>query len=217
MFVAELFDGVGELVLRFEDEVDGVAACALSAAVGCCPMADVFDLLAGVGGGDGQSAVAECGKVDDVVSDEADLFECDAGLCNDLGDGLHLVGLAHIKVFDFEVAGAQGYCVGDAFGDEAAGESADACERDAEAVVGVEALGFDHGRWVAEADLAFRMGGFCCFFCAGGAGEEPDSTVGEDAVYVKENDADFFRAFDCVGAGLKEHGFSVLDSIEWSR
>ena len=56
-FVEVLLDDFFESALGGEDEVDGVAAGAEASGVGGDVVGDGFDLLAGVGGGDGKSAL----------------------------------------------------------------------------------------------------------------------------------------------------------------
>ena len=177
----------------------------------------VFDDLAGVGYADGEAADSQDGKIDDVVSDETDLVQCRAGLFHDLADGVHLVGLAHVEVFEAQIAGAEGDRVRDALGYEAAGEASDAGERDAQAVMGAEAFGLNKvGGVDAEAPLALQGGdalGVGGLFSSGGLGEDPDAAVGEDAVYVEEEDFDVLCTGDRVGGGFKGHEVIVVARI----
>ena len=142
-FVEVLLDDFFEGALGGEDEVDGVAAGAEAAGVGGDVVGGGFDLLAGVGGGDGEAALAHDGKVDDVVADVGELVEGVAGLGEDVVDGVHLVGLALVDELELEVVGADGYGLGVALGDDADAEAAETAEGDAEAVVGGEAFGLD--------------------------------------------------------------------------
>ena len=142
-FVEVLLDDFFEGALGGEDEVDGVAAGAEAAGVGGDVVGGGFDLLAGVGGGDGEAAQAHDGEVDDVVADVGELVDGDAGFGEDVADGVHLVGLALVDELELEVVGADGNGLGVALGDDADAEAAEASEGDAEAVVGGEAFGLD--------------------------------------------------------------------------
>ena len=172
-------DDFFEGALGGEDEVDGVASGSVAAGVGGDVVGGGFDLGAGVGGGDGEAALTHDGEVDDVVADVAELGDADVGLGEDFVDGVHLVGLALIDELELEVVGADGYGLGLALGDDADAESAEATERDAEAVVGGEAFGLDA--------------------VAVGAGDDEDLAVGEDAVDVEDED------FNVFGAGFSSH------------
>ncbi len=203
--------------LRFEDELDGVASRSLTAGVWCDPVDGVFDDLAGVGYADGEAADAQDGQIDDVVSDEADLVEGGSGLFHDLADGVHLVGLAHVEVFEAQIAGAEGDRVRDALGYEAAGETGDTGERDAQAVMGAEAFGLNKARGVdAEASLILQGGyalGVGGLLRSSRFGEDPDAAVGEDSVYVEEEDFDVLCAGNGVGGGFKGHEVIVVARI----
>jgi len=62
--------------------------------------------------------------------------------------------------------------------------------------MGVEALGLDHGlAEQAEASLVFILGGLLLGRLpgAGGRGKYPDLAVGEDTVYVEQDQFDLFR------------------------
>ena len=75
VFVEVLLDDFFEGALGSEDEVDGVAAGTEAAGVGGDVVGGGFDLLAGVGGGDGETALAHDGEVDDVVADVGELVQ----------------------------------------------------------------------------------------------------------------------------------------------
>ncbi len=181
VFVEVLLDDLLERSLGGEDEVDGVASCSLAAGVGGDVVGDVLDLLAGVGGGDGEAALAHDGEVDDVVAYVGELVDGVAGFGEDVADGVHLVGLALVDELELEVAGADGYGLRVALGDDADAQATEAAERDAEAVVGGEALGLDS--------------------LPVGAGDDEDLAVGEDAVDVEDEDFDIFCEVFC-GHGL---------------
>src|SRR5260370_5805256 len=80
-------------------------------------------------------------------------------------------GLALVDELKLQVVGADGHGLRVAFGDNADAEARQAAEGNAEAVVGGEALGFD--------SLPVR------------AGDDEDLAVGEDSVYVEDEDFDF--------------------------
>src|SRR5947208_326554 len=96
-----------------------------------------------------------------------------------------------------QLAGAHGYGFRDSFGDDSELESSEAGERHAYAVVGVEAFAFEG---IYGDDLVARSVGFDFSSCSFGtpvifrSGKEPESTVGEDSVYVEDDDFDFLRA-----------------------
>ncbi len=92
----------------------------------------------------------------------------------DLGDRVHLVGLALIDVVDLEVAGADGHNLRVALGDKADLEAGEAGDADAHSVVRGEAL-----------DL-----GCVAIGAATQRGNDGDIAVGEDAVDVVEQDFD---------------------------
>ncbi len=68
-------DGLFEDAFGGEDELDRVAGCAVAAFVRRDVVSGSFDLFAGVGDGDGESADAHDGQVDDVVADVGDFVE----------------------------------------------------------------------------------------------------------------------------------------------
>jgi hypothetical protein len=143
---------------------------------------DRLDLGACVGGGDGEATLTHDAEVDDVVADVGELVEGDVGFGEDVVDCGHLVGLALVDELEFEVVGADGDGAGLALGDDADAESAEAGEGDAKAVVCGEALCFD----------AFGLGGR-------GFRDNKDLAVGEDAVYVEDED------FNLAGAVFRSH------------
>src|SRR5579871_1170228 len=177
VFVEVLLDDLCQRSLGGKDEVDGVASCSLSAGVWGDVVGGVLDLLAGVGGGDGETALAHDGEVDDVVAYVGELVDGVAGFREDVADGVHLVGLALVDELELEVAGTDGYGLRVALGDDADSQASEATERDAEAVVGSEALGLDSlPVW---------------------AGDDEDLAVGEDAIYVEDEDFDVFCEVFC--------------------
>jgi hypothetical protein len=100
----------------------------------------VLDVLAGVGHGEGEAAGAHDGQVDDVVADEGGFFGLEFFAGEDFAEGGEFVGRSLVDVLDFEVAGAEADGLGDALGDDSGLHAAEAGEREAGAVVGVEAL-----------------------------------------------------------------------------
>jgi len=72
-FVEVLLDYFFEGALGGEDEVDGVAAATEAAGIRGDVMGGGFDLFAGVGGGDGETALTHNREVDDVVADVSEL------------------------------------------------------------------------------------------------------------------------------------------------
>ena len=176
------FDRLLERALGGEDEVDRVATGSLAAGVGSDVVGDCLHLGAGVGGSDREAADPQNREVDDVVADVSELVEGDAGLGDDLFDGRHLVALALVHKLDLEILGADGDRARVALGDQADAETADAGERDAEAVVSGEALELDA--------VGVRRGGF---------GQNVDLAVREDAVDVEDDEFDIARAVLCGG------------------
>ena len=160
----------------------------LPPAVGRDVVGDGFDLLAGVGGGDGEAAGAHDGQVDDVVADIGELIDGDVGLGENLVDGVHLVGLALIDELQLQIVGADGDGLRLALGDDADAQATETGERDAETVVGGEAFGFDS--------------------MAVGTGNDEDLAVGEDAVDVEDED------FDVFCAGFSSH-LTMIPCARW--
>ena len=97
------------------------------------------------------------------------------------------MGLALVDEFELEIVGADGYGAGLALGDDADAEAAETGEGDAEAVVGGEALHLD--------SLPVR------------AGDDVDLAVGEDAVYVEDEDFDLAGAEDGFGSCWEDSSF----------
>ena len=189
-FVEVLFDDFFEGALGGEDEVDGVAAGSEAAGVGGHVVGGGFDLFAGVGGGDGETALTHDGEIDDVVADITELVDGVAGFGEDLVDGVHLVSLALVNELELKVVGADGYGLGVALGDDADAETAETAEGDAEAVVGGEALGLD-----------------AVTLCVG---DDEDLAVGEDAVHVEDED------FYVLSAGFSGHELMIPWRTGWS-
>ena len=152
------------------------APCA--AAVGGDVVRGGFGLRSRVGGGDGEAYFAHDGEVDDVVAYVGDLVEGAVFGGEDFVERVDLVGLALVDVVDLEVAGADGYDLRVALGDEADFEAGEAGDADAHAVVGGE--GFDLGGVAVGVAVEGR--------------DDGDVAVGEDAVDVVEED------FDAAGA-----------------
>jgi hypothetical protein len=182
-FVEILVDDFFQGALGGEDEVDGVAAGAEAAWVGGDVVGGGFNLVASVGGGDGEAALAHNGEVDDVVAYVTELVESAAGFGENVVDGVHLVGLALVDELELEIVGADGYGLGVALGDDADAEAAETPEGDAKAVVRGETLGLN-----------------AMAFCVG---DDEDLAVGEDTVYVEDED------FDVFGAGFSGHSMMI--------
>jgi hypothetical protein len=140
-----VFDAAGERALGFEDVFDGVADGSLAATVIGNDVGLVFDVFAGVGYGEGESAGAHDGQVDDVVADEGGFFGLELFGGEDFAEGGEFVGGSLADVLDFEVAGAKTDGLGDAFGDDSGADSAETGEREAGAVMGVEGFDLDAG------------------------------------------------------------------------
>src|SRR5258708_30774525 len=135
--------GVGggvEFSLCGEDEVDGVAASAVTSTVRGDVVCGGFGLRARVGGGDGKSAGAHDWKIDDVVAHVGEFVECDAGFGGNLFGCFELVGLSLVDEFEAEILRADGDGGGFTLGDDADAQAAEAREGDVEAVVCGEAL-----------------------------------------------------------------------------
>ncbi len=180
------FNAAGEGALGLEDVFDGVADGALSATVVGDDVGFVFDIFAGVGDGEGESAVAHDGEIDDVVSDEGGLLGLEVFLGEDFTEGGELVGCALGDVLDFEVAGAETDGLRDALGDEPGLDASEAGEGEAGAVMSVEALGFD-GSGTGECDsggVGFDLSGSE----GAGNGDEEKLAIGHDAIDIQQQE-----------------------------
>ena len=124
-FVEVLLDHLFEGALGGEDEVDGVASGTEAAGVGGDVVGGGFDLAAGVGGGDGEAALAHDGEVDDVVAYVTELIDSGTRFGEDVLDGVHLVGLTLVDELELEVVGTDSDGLGVAFGDDADAEAAE--------------------------------------------------------------------------------------------
>jgi len=133
-----------------------------------------FDFFAGVGRGDGEPALPHDRQVNNIVADITELVERCASFSEDVVDGIHFVGLALVNELELQIVGADSDGTGVAFGDDADPQTAQTSQRDPEAVVGGEALGLD--------PIAFSVG------------NDEDLAVGENAIYVEDEDFDVFRA-----------------------
>jgi hypothetical protein len=91
--------------------------------------------------------------------------------------------LALVDELEFEVVGAYGYRLGVPLGDDANAKTTETAEGDAEAVVGSKTFGLDA--------------------VTGCIGDDEDLAVGEDAVYVKDED------FYVFGAGFSGHSTMI--------
>jgi hypothetical protein len=110
------------------------------------------------------------------------------------------VSLALIDVIDLEVAGADGYDLRLALGDESQLEAGETRERYAESIVGAEGFNF--------CGLgAFAIGAF-------GTGDDGDVTVGENSVYVVEENLDAKSAVGC-GESFSGHLEMIRGERQW--
>jgi hypothetical protein len=178
----ELLDDAVERALGGKDEVDGIAAGAVTAGGRGDVLGGGFGLGTGVRGSDGEADLTHHAEIDDVVADVGDLVEGDVGLGHNVGNCGHLVVLALVDELEPEVVGADGDGAGLALGDDADTEASETGEGDAEAIVGAEALELE----------AVGVG-------SGGLGDEVELAVGEDTVDVEDED------FDFAGAVLRTH------------
>ena len=167
-----------------------------------------FDLGSGVLYSDGQASGAHCREIDDVIADECGFFELQSCIFHDFFERGALVLDALTDLFKLQIAGAESHGFGDALGDKSGLDASEAGEGDGSAVVGVEAFGLDQARGrrglagQAEASLAvfcrlligFALEG--AFSRARRGGKDEELAIGEDAVYVEEEELDF------AGAGL---------------
>ena len=156
-------------------------------------------LGAGILDGDGQACGAHGRQIDDVVADEAGLLRLEAILFEDFFEASAFVAYALMHVLELEVAGAEGYGFRNSFGNESGLDAGEAGERDGGAVVGMEAFGFDEGSaGETEAALIFVLRGMAAgrSLDSGGSREDEQFAVGENAVYIEEEELDF------AGAGL---------------
>ncbi len=189
--------------MRLQDEVDRIAAGALAPGAGSDVVGHRFDLFAGVGNGNRQSADAQYGQVDHVVTDVGDLVEGERPLLHDLADGLNLVVLAHEDVLHTQGTGTLGDGFGGPLGDDSGMDTTDPGKRNAYPIVGVEPFGFK--------DL-FRPGWCIGLRLAGGGfGKGPDLAIGKDAVDVEKDQADAAGALFSCG---KIHFFILLTCRE---
>lgn len=174
--VEQGLDGIVQLVLGGEDELDGVSSSSLSAGIGRYVVGGDLGLVTGVGGCNGQTADAHDGQIDDIVSDEGELIEGATGALEDVVDGGHFVRLALIDELQAQIAGADGDGGRLALGDEADAQSAETRDIDAEAVVRGESLELQTVGLTVWAGLATILG------------KEVELTVGEDSIDIEEQD-----------------------------
>ena len=85
-----------------------------------------------------------------------------------------------MNMLEPEIARTQGHGLGIAPGNQSALYAAYACDRNAGPILGVESFGFDHDLSGGLSRSRYR--------------EEKKFAVGEDSVYVKEKEFDFFSA-----------------------
>ena len=180
--VEQGFDGVFQLVLCGEDELDGISTRALTARVGGDVVRGGLGLGTGVGGCNGESADAQDRQIDDIVADEGELVEGAVGALKDVVDGVHFVRLALVNKLQAQIAGADGDGSRLTLGDEADAQAAQTRDVDAEAVVRGEAFELQAVRLTVGAGLAvvFR--------------KEVELAVGKNSIDVEEDD------FDAAGA-----------------
>lgn len=102
-----------------------------------------------------------------------------------------------VHELQLQIAGAQGHGFRNALGDEATFDARQARKGDGGAVVSVEALGLHHVL-ADDAEAAFAamllsvlLGGK---LGSCGRGKEPDSTVGEHSIHVKQQQLDLARS-----------------------
>ena len=171
--------------LGFEDELDRIASCAVAAPVRGHVMRLGFHLLPRIGHGYGQAARAHHRQVDHVIAHVSNLVEGDAFLRHNLAYRLHLEGLALIDEFELQIAGAQCHSLADPLGNNAQLHAAQPRQRNACAVVGAITLGLDH----LAGNGAIGPGDW--------NRNDPDISVGQDAIDVEENDFDAPGAILC--------------------
>ncbi len=119
-------------------------------------------------------------KIDDIVADEGCLLGLQSGLGRGLEKAAALVIDALVGKVKFEIAGAQGDILGNAFGNESCLETADASERDGYAVVGMKGFELDSAGIIRD----------------GRRGQKVEFAVGQDAVDVEK------KKFNAAGASL---------------
>jgi hypothetical protein len=173
-FVEVLLDDFFEGALGCENKVDRVAASSETSRVGRNVVGHRFDFPACVGSGDGETTLPHDWQVNDIVADITELVDRRPGFGEDVIDGVHLVGLALVDELEFKVVGADSNRARVPLGYDADPQPPQTSKGDAKAVVGGKTLGLD--------PIAF------------GVGNDENLTVGENAIYVEDEDFDVFRA-----------------------
>jgi hypothetical protein len=184
-------DALLEDTVRLKDEIDGVPPCSLSAGIGSDVVGGGLHLAAGVGGGDGQAAYPHDRQIDHVITHIGYLVESERSTLHDFAQGTNFVVLPHVDVFHAQGTGTLGHRFGSAFGDYTGVDASDPRKGNADAVVGMEAFGFEG---------IFSL-------VAESWGEGPYLAVGEDSIYIEE-----YEAY-AAGAlwGGKVHSFYSMD------
>lgn len=108
----------GEQALSFEDVFDGIADGTFAAAMVGDDVGFILDVLAGVGDGEGEAAVAHDGEVDNVIADECGFFGLEIFFLQNFAEGGEFVGRSLVDVLDLQVTGAEADGFRDALGDD---------------------------------------------------------------------------------------------------
>ncbi len=177
--------------LRLEDKLYGVTQSAFTSGMRCNVMGFALDFGTGIFDGDGDAGRAHCRQIDNVVPDEGGLLGLQSGLGGGSEKAAALVIDALVYEIEFEIAGAQGDIFGNAFRDESCLETADASERDGNAVVGMKGFELDFAGIIRD----------------GRRGQKVEFAVGQDAVDVEK------KKFNAAGASLRRdlrHGGNFI-------
>jgi hypothetical protein len=135
--------------------------------------------------------------IDDVVSDECSLAGIQSSLAQYFFERGQFVLNALVNIIQLQIASAQGHGFRDPLGDQPSLDSGQPSERNGRAILGMEALGFDQGlAHQAETAPPTKLGGMLLgrLLDSSGCGKDVQLAVGQNAVYVKEEQFDFLGA-----------------------
>jgi hypothetical protein len=179
VLVDVFLDALLEDTVSLKDEIDGVTPRSLSAGVGSDVVGGSLNLVAGVGGGNGQPAYPHDRQIDHVIAHVGDLVESERSTLHYFADSTNLVVLPHVDVFHTQGARTLSDRFGSTLGDYSGVDATDSRKRNADAVMGME---------------AFRLEDIFSLV-ADSSGECPYLAVGEDSIYIEEYEANTAGAF----------------------